>query len=118
MAELTKEEEQTDWYDVLGLEVDVDDGAITKAFKKLSLKWHPDKNQGSKAAHEMFMRVKEAKNFLLDVKKRRTYDEKRAERRRMETLLVSLFDDLISRVTGALACIRELTSRYNDDRYK
>lgn len=91
MTELTKEEEKVDWYGVLGLDIAADDGAISKAFKKLSLKWHPDKNQGSQDAHDMFMRVKEAKNFLLDAKKRKIYDDKRVERLRMESLLVSLF---------------------------
>lgn len=88
-AELTKEEEKADWYGVLGLEIMADENAISKAFKKLSLKWHPDKNAGSQEAHEMFMRVKEAKLFLMDGKKRKVYDEKRAARQKMEVLLVS-----------------------------
>lgn len=92
-VELSKEEEKTDWYGVLGLAVGggTDDSAITKAFKKLSLRWHPDKNGGSKEAHDMFMKVKEAKIFLLDSKKRKMYDEKRAARHKMESLLVSFF---------------------------
>lgn len=89
-VELTKEEETADWYSVLGLEPTADDAAISKAFKKLSLKWHPDKNQGSKDAQEMFMRVKEAKIFLLDSKKRKVYDEKRNARLQAEAQLVSL----------------------------
>lgn len=87
-VELTKEEEKTDWYGVLGLHVSADETAISKAFKKLSLRWHPDKNKGSQEANDMFMRVKEAKLFLLDGKKRKVYDEKRAARHKMETLLV------------------------------
>lgn len=90
MAELTKEEEQTDWYAVLDLKADADDGAVRKAFKRLSLRWHPDKNQGSKDAHDKFMQIKEAEAFLLDSKKRKAYDEKRMERQRMESLLVIL----------------------------
>lgn len=88
-VELTKEEEKADWYGVLGLEVNADEGDINKAFKKLSLRWHPDKNGGSQEAHDMFMRVKEAKLFLMDGKKRKLYDEKRAARHKMESLLVS-----------------------------
>ncbi|CAM9268797.1 unnamed protein product, partial [Discosporangium mesarthrocarpum] len=87
MVELTKSEEDMDWYDVLGLEIGASDGVINKAFKKLSLKYHPDKNAGSKKAEEMFMRVKEAKNFLLDSAKRKIYDEKRAARLQAEALL-------------------------------
>lgn len=87
-VELTKEEEKTEWYLVLGLESTADDAAISKAFKKLSLRWHPDKNQGSKDAEKMFMMVKEAKIFLLDAKKRKTYDEKRNARLKAEAQLV------------------------------
>lgn len=87
--ELTNDEEKTDWYGVLGIGVGVDENAISKAFKKMSLRWHPDKNGGSQEAHDMFMRVKEAKLFLMDSKKRKLYDEKRAARHKMESLLVS-----------------------------
>lgn len=92
-VELTKEEEKMDWYGVLGLGVGggTDESVINKAFKKLSLRWHPDKNGGSQEAHDMFMKVKEAKDFLLDSKKRKAYDEKRAARHKMESLLVSKF---------------------------
>lgn len=89
-AELTKEEETTNWYSVLGLHSGADDAAISKSFKKLSLKWHPDKNQGSKEAQEKFMRIKEAKLFLLDSKKRKVYDEKRNARLQAEAQLVRL----------------------------
>lgn len=89
--ELTKEEEKMDWYGVLGLSAGAEETAISKAFKKMSLKWHPDKNAGSQEAHDMFMRIKEAKLFLLDGKKRNLYDEKRAARHKMESLLVSFF---------------------------
>lgn len=88
VVELTKEEETADWYSVLGLEPRADDGAINKAFKKLSLIWHPDKNQGSKDAQEKFMRIKEAKLFLLDSKKRKAYDDKRNARLQAEAQLV------------------------------
>lgn len=88
-VELTKEEEKEDWYAVLGLEVDATESKINKAFRSLSLRWHPDKNGGSQEAHDMFMRVKEAKLFLMDGKKRKVYDEKRAARKKMENLMVS-----------------------------
>lgn len=90
-TELTVEEEKTDWYAILALEVSADTNSISKSFKKLSLRWHPDKNGGSQEANDMFMRVKEAKLFLMDDKKRKLYDEKRAARLKMETLLVSFF---------------------------
>lgn len=87
--ELSKEEENTDWYAVLGLDVSSTEKDVNKAFKKMSLVWHPDKNGGSEEAHAKFMKIKEAKIFLLDGKKRKLYDEKRAAQRKTEALLVS-----------------------------
>lgn len=87
--ELSKEEEKTDWYVVLGVDVGASEKDINKAFKKMSLVWHPDKNGGSEEAHSRFMKIKEAKLFLLDGKKRKVYDETRAARRKTEALLVS-----------------------------
>ncbi|CAM9365001.1 unnamed protein product [Ectocarpus sp. 6 AP-2014] len=85
--ELSKEEEATDWYVVLGLDVGASEKDVNKAFKKMSLVWHPDKNGGSEEAHAKFMKIKEAKLFLLDGKKRGLYDQKRAARRKTEALL-------------------------------
>eukprot|EP00903_Cladosiphon_okamuranus_P012589 g11784.t1 len=85
--ELSKEEEKTDWYGVLSVDVGATEKDINKSFKKLSLVWHPDKNGGSEEAHAKFMKIKEAKLFLLDAKKRRLYDEKRAARHKTEALL-------------------------------
>lgn len=100
-VELTKEEEKEDWYAVLGLEVDATESQINKAFKSLSLRWHPDKNGGSQEAHDMFMRVKEAKLFLMDGKKRKVYDEKRAARKKMDNLMVS--------GRASVPCIQKMT---------
>lgn len=113
--ELTNDEEKTDWYGVLGIGVGVDENAISKAFKKMSLRWHPDKNGGSQEAHDMFMRVKEAKLLLMDSKKRKLYDEKRAARHKMESLLVSFFillvsspaETLLHQVRSCIIIIRE-----------
>lgn len=87
--ELSKEEEKTDWYGVLSIDVAATEKDINKSFKKLSLVWHPDKNGGSEEAHAKFMKIKEAKIFLLDGKKRKLYDQKRAARHKTEALLVS-----------------------------
>lgn len=87
--ELSKEEEKMDWYGVLSIDVAATEKDINKSFKKLSLVWHPDKNGGSEEAHAKFMKIKEAKLFLLDGKKRKLYDQKRAARHKTEALLVS-----------------------------
>lgn len=104
--ELSKEEEKTDWYAVLGLEVTASEKAINKSFKKMSLVWHPDKNGGSEEAHAKFMKIKEAKLFLLDAKKRKLYDQRRAARHKTEALLVSRLANSISPCRGGAAACR------------
>lgn len=102
--ELSKDEEKTDWYAVLGLDVSSSEKDVNKAFKKMSLVWHPDKNGGSEEAHANFMKIKEAKIFLLDGKKRKLYDEKRAARRKTEALLVSSFFSRAAEQNGMVCC--------------
>jgi translocation protein SEC63 len=48
---------QFDPYQILGIEPGLETGAIKKAYRKLSLKYHPDKNPGDKVAEEMFMKI-------------------------------------------------------------
>lgn len=100
--ELSKEEEATDWYVVLGLDVGASEKDVNKAFKKMSLVWHPDKNGGSDEAHAKFMKIKEAKLFLLDGKKRGLYDQKRAARRKTEALLVRYCDSSKQQVLASV----------------
>ena len=67
--------EEFDWYGLLGLGIDSTKEDIGKATRKLSLKYHPDKNSDPKAA-EMFLLLQSAKNFLMDDEKRKEYDSK------------------------------------------
>jgi molecular chaperone DnaJ len=63
-----------DYYDVLGVNRDADDDAIKKAYRKLAMKHHPDRNPDDKAAEEKFKEAKEAYEILSDGSKRAAYD--------------------------------------------
>jgi molecular chaperone DnaJ len=64
-----------DYYEVLGITKDASEAGIKKAYRKLALKYHPDKNQGNKEAEEKFKEVSESYEVLSDTKKRATYDQ-------------------------------------------
>ena len=65
-----------DYYEVLGLNRDASDEEIKKAYKKLAMKYHPDRNQGdkAKAAEEKFKEMKEAYEVLSSPEKKAAYD--------------------------------------------
>ena len=66
-----------DYYDVLGVPKNASDEDIKKAYRKLAMKHHPDRNQGdgAKAAEEKFKEAKEAYEMLSDAQKRAAYDQ-------------------------------------------
>jgi len=63
-----------DYYEVLGVERDATDQQIKSAYRKLALKYHPDRNPGDKAAEERFKEAAEAYAVLADTQKRGLYD--------------------------------------------
>jgi len=63
-----------DYYEILGVARDADGDAIKKAYRRLALQWHPDKNNGSKEAEERFKEATEAYEVLRDPQKRAAYD--------------------------------------------
>jgi len=64
-----------DYYAVLGLEKSAKADQIKKAYRKLALKYHPDKNPDDKAAEERFKEITEAYAVLSDPEKKKQYDQ-------------------------------------------
>ena len=64
-----------DYYEVLGIEKSADQDTIKKAYRKLAVKYHPDRNPGDKEAEEKFKEATEAYEILSDDQKRPIYDQ-------------------------------------------
>ncbi|KEQ73737.1 TPR-like protein [Aureobasidium namibiae CBS 147.97] len=69
-----KKSKRKDYYKILGVEKDADDNQIKKAYRKLAIIHHPDKNQGDEAAADRFKDIGEAYETLSDSQKRASYD--------------------------------------------
>jgi len=65
---------EIDYYEVLGVERDADTAQIKKAYRRLAIQYHPDKNPGDGSAEEKFKSASEAYAVLSDAEKRARYD--------------------------------------------
>jgi molecular chaperone DnaJ len=64
-----------DYYDVLGCGKDAQEAELKKAYRRLAMKYHPDRNQDNPAAEDQFKEAKEAYEILSDSDKRAAYDQ-------------------------------------------
>ena len=64
-----------DCYDVLGIPKGASKDDIKKAYRKLALKYHPDKTKGDKTSEEKFKEASEAYHILSDEKRKANYDQ-------------------------------------------
>jgi curved DNA-binding protein len=78
--------EYKDYYKILGVDRNADEKAIKRAYRKLALKYHPDKNPGDTQAEEKFKELNEAYEVLGDSQKRAKYDQLGASYRQWERM--------------------------------
>lgn len=64
-----------DYYEVLGVDKNASEEEIKKAYRRIAIKYHPDRNPGDKQAEEKFKEAAEAYNVLHDAQKRQQYDQ-------------------------------------------
>jgi curved DNA-binding protein CbpA len=66
-----------DYYATLGVTLDAGEEEIRRAYRRLALEWHPDRNPGNPAAEERFKAISEAYAILIDPRRRHAYDRAR-----------------------------------------
>ena len=73
----TRAQFEKDYYGMLGIPSSATEADIRKAYRRLALQWHPDRNPGNPSASERFKEISEAYGVLIDSSKRLQYDQAR-----------------------------------------
>lgn len=89
-----------DYYKILGVEKSATQDEIKKAYRKLAMKYHPDRNPGNKSAEEKFKEITEANEVLSDPEKRKKYDTLGANWKQYQHAGTG-FDEFFSRFGGS-----------------
>lgn len=89
-----------DYYKILGVDKNATQEEIKRAYRKLAMKYHPDRNPGDKSAEEKFKEITEANEVLSDPEKRKKYDALGANWKQYEHAGQG-FDDFFSHFGGA-----------------
>ena len=92
--------EYKDYYKILGVEKSVTQDEIKKAYRKLAMKYHPDRNAGNKSAEEKFKEITEANEVLSDPEKRKKYDTLGANWKQYQHTGGQAFDDFFTNFGG------------------
>jgi curved DNA-binding protein len=88
--------EYKDYYKILGVEKSATQDEIKKAYRKLAMKYHPDRNAGNKSAEEKFKEITEANEVLSDPEKRKKYDTLGANWKQYQHTGEQGFDDFFT----------------------
>jgi len=92
--------EYKDYYKILGVEKTATQDEIKKAYRKLAMKYHPDRNPGNKSAEEKFKEITEANEVLSDPDKRKKYDTLGANWKQYQHTGGQGFDDFFTNFGG------------------
>ncbi len=97
--------EKRDYYEVLGVSKDASAEDIKKAYRKLALQYHPDRNPGNKEAEEKFKEAAEAYDVLSDDAKRKRYAQLR-----ISSATLEIYSEVDSAAVAALEIYSEICS--------
>ena len=92
--------EYKDYYKILGVDKDATSEEIKKAYRKLAMKYHPDRNPGNKAAEEKFKEITEANEVLSDPDKRKKYDQLGSNWKQYQNAGTNGMNDIFSQFGG------------------